>query len=342
MSDQTVPPILERTNTLVARYPQAQEFADKQWHVVWNWDEVKVEKDIQDIRVNMTEAERHGVITTLKLFTLYELAAGEDYWAGRFKRIFKRHEFQRMAMVFAAFELEVHKPFYNAINEQLHLATDEFYNSYVEDPTLKSRMEFIENAITSPDNLLSLAVFSMIEGAILYSSFAFLKHFQSQGKNKLLNIVRGINFSVRDENIHAMAGAWVFKQLLSESNLSEEQLNILELKIRAAAQSLYEHECRIIDMIFEKGPIDGITDVQMRHFVESRLNECLMQLGYKKAFEVKYNPISEWFYKAINDFSFNDTFSGIGNSYHRNWDASSFVWKTWDHNKTVAVGTEHD
>ena len=51
--------------------------------------------------------------------------------------------------------------------------------------------------IGDPDDMVSVATFSLVEGVILYSAFGFLKHYQSQGKNKLMNVVRGINFSVR-------------------------------------------------------------------------------------------------------------------------------------------------
>lgn len=327
----TIPNILKNTNSLEVMYPWADEFTKLQLNVFWLPDEIKVEKDIQDIKVNMTPAEKHGVITVLKLFTLYELKAGAEYWTGRFKRRFKRPEFQEMGTVFGAFELAVHKKFYQEINKQLHLHTDEFYGSYVNDPILKARMDFIDQAISSPDDLESLAVFSMIEGAILYSSFAFLKHFQSQGKNKMLNVVRGINFSVRDENIHALAGARCFKELKKElkSLMTEDVEHALEAKIMKAARQLFEHESRIVDMIFEEGSIEGITSKQLKNFVESRINECLISLGYKKMFDVSYNPIAHWFYKAIQDFVFNDTFSGVGNSYHRNWDETSFVWEDY-------------
>jgi ribonucleoside-diphosphate reductase beta chain len=324
-------PILQKTNSLAVKYPEAVEFTNKQLKIFWLPDEIKVEKDIQDILVNMSETEKHGVITTLKLFSLYELKAGAEYWGNRFMKSFSRPEFLRMGSTFAMFELAVHKPFYNKINEALHLDTDEFYTSYVEDETLKARMEFIDEIVSSKDELLSLGGFSMVEGAILYSSFAFLKHFQSQGKNKLLNIVRGINFSVRDENLHSIGGAWVFRKLIEESNYSEEYLSEVKLKLIDMANRLYEHECRIIDMIFEKGIIDGITPTQMKHFVESRINECMKQLGYEKMFEVKYNPIAEWFYKAINDYTFNDFFSGVGNQYHRNWDSTAFTWQEEEH-----------
>src|SRR3546814_10844546 len=77
-------------------------------------------------------------------------------------------------------------------------------------------MEFIDSLVNQHDDLVSLGCFSLIEGAVLYSSFAFLKHFQTRGKNKLLNVVRGINFSVRDENFHCVAGSWLFRSLRDE------------------------------------------------------------------------------------------------------------------------------
>lgn len=303
------------------------EFAEQQLKVFWLADEVKVEKDVQDVLVNFTEAEKHAVITTLKLFSIYETHAGDEYWGSRFKKIFDGAEFHRMASVFAMFELAVHLPFYNKINQLLHIDTPEFYMSYLDDPVLKSRVEHIGEVIDDPSDLVSLAAFSLVEGAILYSNFAFLKHYQSQGKNKLMNVVRGINFSVRDENIHSVAGAWSFKYLKQQQKLTLEQEVELEQKIRSVVNTIYEHECQIIAKLFEKGDIKGITAHQLECFVQSRLNECLKELGYKKEYEVKYNPIAEWFYDGINKFQFNDFFSGQGREYNRNWDQSGFIWK---------------
>lgn len=303
------------------------DFAQQQLKVFWLPDEVKVEKDIQDILTNFTEAEKHAAITTLRLFSLYETHAGDEYWIGRYKRMFNGAEFHRMASVFGMFELAVHAPFYNKINQLLHIDTPEFYLSYQQTPAMKDRMKHIDEIISDPDDLVSLAGFSMVEGVILYSSFGFLKHYQSQGKNKLLNVVRGINFSVRDENIHSVAGAWSFRYKLSQSNLTQEQITNLENKIKQCALTLYEHEKEIIKITFSKGKIDGITETQLIHFVESRINICLQQLGYEKMFEVKYDPISEWFYRGINNYQFNDFFSGLGNQYHRDWDETAFTWK---------------
>lgn len=309
------------------------DFADQQLKVFWLPDEIKVEKDIQDVLVNFTPAEKHAVITTLKLFSIYETHAGSEYWGGRFKNMFDGAEFHRMASVFSMFELAVHAPFYNKINQLLHIDTPEFYTSYLNDPVMKQRVEHIGEIIDHDDDLISLAAFSMVEGVILYSSFAFLKHYQSQGKNKLMNVVRGINFSVRDENMHSMGGAWAFKYKLDQvkQTISSDSFEIykaaIEYQVRCVARKLYEHECQIIAKLFEQGDIKGITAHQLENFVQSRVNECLKQLGFAKEYDVQYNPIASWFYKGINDYTFNDFFSGMGNQYHRSWDSADFVWK---------------
>jgi ribonucleoside-diphosphate reductase beta chain len=302
------------------------EFADKQLKVFWLPEEIKVEKDVQDILTNFTEAERHAAITTLKLFSLYETHAGDEYWLGRFRSMFDGAEFHRMASVFGMFELAVHSPFYNKINQLLHIDTPEFYMSYQQIPALANRMQHVSEIINDEDDLVSLAGFSMVEGVVLYSSFGFLKHYQSQGKNKLLNVVRGLNLSVRDENLHSEAGAWCFRYKLSQENPSKERLEDIERKVKECAMRLYEHEKEIIKLTFSKGKIDGITETQLIHFVESRINKCLGSLGYGKMFDVTYDPVSAWFYKGINDFVFNDFFSGMGREYNRNWNEESFNW----------------
>ena len=305
------PNIKKKQEAYIYTYSGFAELADQQMKIFWPWHEINVEKDKQDLLVGMTESEKHGTITTLKLFTLYEIFVGNEHWLDRIMKKFPKPEIQRMAACFGHVELNSHAPFYNEINKVLGLATEEFYTSYTDDPVLKQRMDFLSGLVDSDDDLISTAVFSMIEGAVLYSSFAFLKHFQSQGKNRLMNVVRGINMSCRDEAIHALGGAAIARQLQVESQMTDEEFAEYKKKVWEAAQQIREHEHRIIDMIFEKGKIDGITDVQMKHFVDSRINICLRQLGFNNLYDVKYNPIAEWFYKGINDYQFNDFFSGI-------------------------------
>lgn len=326
--------LLEKKTTYTVDYPTAIEFAKQQAEIFWLPDEIELEKDLHDLKTNFTEAEYHGVISTLKLFTIYELSVGNDYWQNYVAKVFQRPDIQRMATTFGFMEIGVHAPFYNRINEILGLDTDEFYNSYMDDEILKNRMGWIGKRVEKRDSvyniLKSVGIFSMIEGAILYSSFAFLKHFNNNGKNKLININAGINFSAIDETLHSQAGAWLFRTLLDEAkqnneiNLYQEVLLLKELE--DTAKVILEHESIIINKIFEKGAIKGITDKQLIHFVESRLDVCLKNLGYKPVFKPNYNPIAEWFYKDIESSTLHDFFSSQGSDYNRSWSETKFTW----------------
>lgn len=318
--------ILTPKSTYTYDYPQALAYTEKQQSIFWTADEIEMEKDIHDLKTNLTEAELHGVTTVLKLFTLYELHVGNEYWLDYVRKTFPRPEIQRMASLFGMFELNVHAPFYDKLNEVMGLKTDEFYSSYTKDKTLADRMAWVERQFQVDDPLLITAMGSITEGAILYSNFAFLKHFQAEGKNKLMNMTAGINFSVRDENLHSEAGAWLYKQLLKEEQPDPDRMAKVLSKIKRTCRQIYEHESRIIDMIFEKGSIKGITDVQMKNFIQARLNLCLEQLDIHPMFGVEYDPISQWFYKNINAGSLHDFFTKQGNNYSRDWTEGKFAW----------------
>lgn len=330
------PRLLTPKTTYTIDYPEAIEFARQQASVLWTPEEIDVEKDLHSLKTEFNDAEYHGVISTLKLFTLYELHVGQDYWADYVAKVFPRPDIQRMAATFSFVELGVHAVFYNRINEVLGLDTDEFYNSYMDDPILKNRMGWIGKRIskreTYTDILKSVGIFSMIEGAILYSSFAFLKHFNNNGSNKLVAINAGINYSVIDEGtFHAKAGAWLFRTLLKEviecdKSFLHDDLKELELQLYETANIIYEHECIIIDKLFEKGDMEGITPSQLKIFIQSRLDECLVDLGFHAMYLPSYNPIADWFYKDIKGSTLHDFFVSHGSSYNRSWDKSKFTW----------------
>tara|TARA_R110000868_G_scaffold164550_1_gene397236 strand:+ start:4879 stop:5871 length:993 start_codon:yes stop_codon:yes gene_type:complete len=326
--------LLEPKTIYTIDYKTAIEFAKQQSEIFWLPDEIEVEKDLHDLKTNFTEAEYHGVISTLKLFTLYELNVGNDYWQDYVSKVFPRPDIQRMATTFAFMEIGVHAPFYNRINEVLGLDNDEFYTAYMDDEVLNNRMKWISKRVSKRDTvyniLKSVGIFSMIEGAILYSSFAFLKHFNNNGKNKLINVNAGINFSAIDETLHSQAGAWLFRTLLDEAvqdgAITESELVKLRQELEDTTRIILEHEAVIIGKIFEKGNIKGISDKQLIHFVESRLDICLENLGYKHIFNPTYNPIAQWFYKDLESSTLHDFFSSQGSDYNRAWTEGKFTW----------------
>jgi ribonucleotide reductase beta subunit family protein with ferritin-like domain len=325
--------LLTPKETYTVDYPVAIEFARKQQEIMWFDFEIEVEKDLHDIRTNFNEAELYGLTSTLKLFTKYEISVNE-YWKNYVSQVFPRPDIQRMADAFAFMETNVHAPFYNKINQVLGLDTDEFYLSYLDDEVLVNRMKWIGKRLskreTLMDKLKSVGIFSMVEGAVLFGQFAFIKHFNSNGKNKAINVNAGINFSAIDESLHSQGGAWLFRTLLSEAKadgqINEEDEAHLRSELEETARVIREHDGFINGKTFERGHIKGVTETQLNNFTESRLDMCLKQLGYKSIFKPSWNPIAEWFYKDLESTTLHDFFSSTGSDYNRNWKEARFVW----------------
>lgn len=308
-------------------YPEAVKAWEDGLGTFWFPAEISVDKDAQSILVDMTDAERESTKFVLKLFTLYEVEVADRYWSTVIPEMFPRPEIKRTSQLFSCVESSVHAPFYAALNTALNIDTDEFFMSYLQDKTLTERMEAIERAFKGHP-LVGLATFVVIESVTLMNQFAFIKHFRSNGKNKINNTIRGINFSIRDEDGHGKFGGWLFRQYLSE--LSEEDrakmVSITYPLIDAMFREIYEHETIITTKSLSFGDIEGFELDEALVFLRSRINIARGYLGMPPMFKEEKNPIADWFYKGIEGFSSNDTFDGVGNQYRRDWSRDNFTW----------------
>lgn len=317
-----------RLNFRPFEYDRAFEFAKAQNDHHWTHSQIEVDSDLMQYNTEFTEAEKHGINTVLKLFTTYETSVG-DYWSDVVYRHFPKHEVRMMAQIFSAMECE-HALFYDKLNEALGLSNEEFYTSFLKEPEMKKRMDFIGQQLArgkkncNKDIAISLATFSFIEGVVLYSSFAFLISFQKAPKNKLKNVFTGLSYSVRDEALHADADSWLFNTFVEEYGLDRKEL---EKEIKKIARECYKAEEKIIDNIFAKGKIEGITDNQLKNFVKSRVNKKLRDIKIEPIYEVTYNPVARWFYKKINQIEMTDFFDRNPTSYNNDWNFNKI--KRW-------------
>lgn len=310
----------ERVNFRPFEYDKAFEFLKAQNDHHWTHSQIEVDSDLMQYNTEFTEAEKHGINTVLKLFTTYETSVG-DYWTDVVYRHFPKHEVRMMAQVFSGMEVE-HALFYDKLNTALGLSNEDFYLSFLKEPEMKKRMDFIGKQLAKGKETddksiaISLATFSFIEGVVLYSSFAFLMSFQNPPKNKLKNVFTGLSYSVRDEALHASADSWLYNTFVEEYDLNKASL---EKKIIKIAEECYLAEEKIIDNIFAKGKIEGITDTQLKNFVKSRVNKKLRDINIAPIYEVSYNPVGRWFYKKINQIEMTDFFDRNPTSYNNNW-----------------------
>ncbi len=330
MQDAPVKPqILTATTSLEIKYPQAHKFQDLQQKAFWGAEEVRLEKDVQYIHTELTEAEKHGILTVLKLFTLYERKA-DEFWSDVIKQLFPRPEIQEMASLYSAMELSVHRRVYDKLNQLLSVSSDAFYESYKQSENMKNRMDYLDHFLSddSLHPLTRIAAFTFTEGVVLFSSFAFLMSFRANGNYKLPNIGLAVKFSAQDENLHAMSSAWLFRTLKAEMKEQGQNTGFANRAIKNIAEKIRGHEQEIMKEVFSKGSIAGITYEQMETYIDSRINLVLSWLEVEPLYEVNQNPIGDWFDKLFNAYQFNDFFAGQGSSYSRGWNPEQFTWKT--------------
>lgn len=317
------------TDSYVRHYPRIVELANKQLEEqLWFSSEMVVELDRMQLLYELTPEQLHAVKTVLTFFVRYELSVG-DMWK-RVAELFPRPEVQLAASVVECVERAVHAEFYNQPNQQLGLDTDEHYLAYTKDPELLERAQWIGKLLSDKeDPILGVIIFSMIETAILFSSFAILKSFQSNGYNLIPVIARGTNQSAIDEDLHGMITAEIINTYYAELDKKLVDDGSRYPKIVEAVKYAYEHECRIIDIAIPEDTFNGVAKQEYKEFVKKRLNTYLTRLQLPELFEVGECSITEWFelntyaYKVIDFFS-----AGLGMEYESSWDETGFV-KGW-------------
>lgn len=320
------------TESYVARYPWATEMAIQQQSLFWPAEELGVEEDEQDFRVNLNEAEKHGVLTAQSVLTQYELMiGGTEMWGNKIAQLFPRPEIQRMCACFANVELNSHAPFYDLANKVLGTATDEFYTSWKLDPVLSERIAFIEHCAQSNDALEVTAALAFLEGTVLFSAFGFFKGFNSRGFNLIPHFVSGIDGSAKDENFHSLASARLFRtckeERIAAGNHSEVDEMLLKKTIEKMALQVIEHELQIIDMLFEVPGNRVINKAELVHFLEDRIDVVLQRLQCEPMFNKEKGEISNWFYQQLSAVKVPDFFAATQLQYTRNWAKHQLVFK---------------
>jgi ribonucleotide reductase beta subunit family protein with ferritin-like domain len=298
--------------------------AVEQQSLFWPAEELGVEEDSQDFRVNLNKAELHGILTAQSVLTQYELMiGGKDLWGGKIAELFPRPEIQRMSACFANVELGSHAPFYNLGNEVMGMATDDFYSKWKEDPILADRISFINKCAESNNALEVTAALAFLEGAVLFTAFGFFKGFNSRGFNLIPHFISGIDGSAKDENFHSLASAKLFQtckaERIEQGNHSLAQENALQAVIKRIAIQVVEHEQRINDLLFAVPGNRVVTKEELNHFLEDRVDIVLSRLGAPKLFNKENGVISNWFYQQLSTVKIPDFFAATQLQYTRNW-----------------------
>ena len=298
----------------------------KQAQAFWLHTEIPMSGDVKDWNEKLTKAEKNLVGNILLGFAQTECAVS-DYWTQKVVSWFPKHEIKQMSMMFGSQET-IHAVAYSYLNETLGL---EDFEAFLQD---EATMERFNNLVSYEGTnkvgiAKSLAIFSAFaEGVSLYSAFAVLYSFQL--RNLLKGIGQQMKWSVRDESLHSKMGCQLFRHMCQEDN---KLLEDCKKDVTNAAEAMLKAEERYIDKMFEQGDIENLKADDLKQFIRKRLNEKLVELGYKhlgKYFKYDNAGASrlDWFYHLTGGHTHTDFFAVRPTDYSKANEGEDFedIW----------------
>ena len=286
----------KRLNLKPYEYPELAEYVDAIRHSYWIHTEFNYTSDIQDFKVNVSEAERVAIKNAMLAIAQIEVNV-KTFWGDIFKKI-PKPEIGQVGYTFAESEVR-HSDAYSHLLEILGLNKE--FEKIKEIPAVMSRINYLDRSLLtqhSDDNrdyTLSVLLFSLfIEHVSLFSQFLIIMSF-----NKYRNLFKGISNAIeatsKEEQIHGLFGIDLINEIRKENPTWFDEK--MKDSVIQSCLDAYESEKLILDWIFEKGELDFLPKETVQEFIKNRLNNSLESIGYERIFDVDLEKVYEtdWF-----------------------------------------------
>jgi ribonucleoside-diphosphate reductase beta chain len=299
-------------------YPWTQDFIASMHNGFWTDKEFNFSSDVQDFRVSLTAQEREIIIRALATIGQLEISV-KKFWAKLGDNL-PHPSMNDMGYVMANTEV-IHGDAYERLLEVLGI-TDAFDN-ILELDIIKGRVNYLRKHLHKfhSDNkrqfVYSLILFTLfVENTALFSQFYTISWF-GRYKNLLKDTNKQVEYTSREENLHAMIGMKLINVIRKEyPELFDEAL---EEKIRHEATDALKYEMQIVEWIVNGYGAEKLNSDILKEFVKNRLNESLQQIGYKKIFEVDNDMLAKttWFDEQVLGNNATDFFHARPVEYSR-------------------------
>ena len=299
-------------------YPQLNQYVDAIRHSYWIHTEFNFIADIQDFKVNLSDAEQSAIKNAMLAISQIEVAV-KSFWGDIYKKMPKA-EIGAVGATFAESEVRHHDA-YSHLLEILGL-NNEFRN-LKKNPVIMRRVNYLDNALKNSksmdnkDYAEAIMLFSLfIEHVSLFSQFLIIMAFNKH-KNMLKGISNVVEATSKEEQIHGNFGIDVINIIKKENPTWFTKEN--DDLVRNTCLEAYEAEAEIIDWIFEAGELDFLPASVVKEFVKERFNRSLKSIGITPVFEVDDALVreSEWFDDEIVGTKHGDFFDKRSVNYNK-------------------------
>ena len=270
-------------------HPWMFDYYVQQNQMHWFPEDVPLHTDVKDWQ-ELNESEKNLLTQIFRLFTQSDVDVSTGY-VDRYMRIFKKPEARMMMGAFNNME-SIHQHAYSLLLDTVGMPEIE-YKAFSEYSVMLDKHEYINNIKVSPKDKKSiakaLAVYSgFTEGLQLFSSFIILLNFPRFGRMKGMGQI--ITYSIRDESLHVEAMTKLFRDYIQEN--IEQWTDDLKKEIYQACRDMVDLEDRFLNLVFEMGNIEGLTQAEMKQYIRYIADRRLLQLGLKPNYNVKDNPLT--------------------------------------------------
>ena len=290
-------------------YPWTQEFIEAMHNGFWTVREFNFQSDIQDFKVKLTQQEQEIIVRALSTIGQLEISV-KKFWAKVGDNL-PHPSITDLGFVMANVEV-IHGDAYERLLEVLGI--DDAFDRTLKLDIIKGRVGYLRKHLHKfhTDNrkqfVYSLILFTLfVENIALFSQFYTISWF-GKYKNVLKDTNKQVEYTSREENLHAMVGIKLINSIREEHpELFDEELND---KILHESEQAVKYECDIIHWIVNGYEANKLNSNLLKEFIKNRMNESLVQIGFSKIFEVDKEMIKKtmWFDEQVLGNNMTDFF----------------------------------
>ena len=290
-------------------YPWTEEFIESMHNGFWTDKEFSFKSDVQQFKVNLTEQEREIIIRTLSAIGQIEIAV-KTFWAKLGENL-PHPAMQDLGYVMANTEV-IHNNAYERLISVLGL--EDVFENNLKLEWIEGRVKYLRKYThkyykdSKKQYLYAIILFTLfVENVSLFSQFYVINWF-ARFKNVLKDTDQQVKYTRNEENIHALVGIKIINTIRSEyPELFDEEL---ENKIVSEAEEAFKSEAKIVDWMINGIQEDGLTAPIVKEFIKNRINESLVQIGFRKAFEINNDLLAKtkWFQEELLGNNMTDFF----------------------------------
>jgi ribonucleoside-diphosphate reductase beta chain len=278
------------------KYPWTEQFIEAMHNGFWTDKEFSFKSDLHQFKTQLTDQEREIIVRTLSAIGQIEVAV-KTFWAKLGDNL-PHPSLSDLGFVMANVEV-IHNNAYERLLDVLGL--NDVFEENLKLDWIQGRVKYLKKYThrfykdSKKQYLYALILFTLfVENVSLFSQFYIINWF-ARYKNVLKDTDQQVRYTRNEELIHGLVGVKLINTIREE--LPELFDQELEEKIYQEAEQAFISESKIVDWMINGIDEKGLTAPILKEFIKNRINESLVQIGFKKIFDIDEDLLEEtsWF-----------------------------------------------